>query len=227
MAPQEWLAQQRSGQQPQGNNQEVAAQSPQEWLSKHRATNSQPKETSWGEAATGAAENFIPSVGNVIKGVAGMVAHPVDTAQGALDVANGAMRKVLPDSINSLMPDSTKGNEQKADAVGELYKDRYGTTEGFKQTLKNDPASIMMDASMLAGGVGVAAKAGGLARVAEIANKAAVVTNPLYLPAKGVQVAANVLPKAAEFVVNKSGLSAESLAIDAAKKAWLTTQYQK
>ena len=47
------------------------------------------------------------------------------------------------------MPDSTKGNKEKFDKTAEFYKNRYGSMEGLKQTLSNDPIGAVMDASTL------------------------------------------------------------------------------
>ena len=197
------------------------------------------EQTSWGDVATGAVKNFLPSVGNVITG---MVKPAIDNIANIKNVGdalsltasatNPAMQVakevggLVAGGINNAMPESMQpdilaGDRKKASDIGDIYSDRYGSMEGFKRTLAQDPAAVMMDASMAFGGAGAAAKAGGLARVAEIANKAAVVTNPLYLPAKGVQVAANALPKATEFIktpANLIGANPEKIAEEFANR---------
>lgn len=109
----------------------------------------QAVEKPWSEVGQEAKQNAGKSLGKVITDIGNVVLHPVDTAQGVLDIANGTLQKVLPDSVNALMPESTKGNQAKADAAGEFYKKRYGSLEGFKSSLATDPFGVALDASML------------------------------------------------------------------------------
>jgi hypothetical protein len=152
--------------QPQAPTTTTPPMSFEEW---DKANPQQPKETSWGDVATGAATNLIPSVGNVIKGVAEMAVHPVDTVQGMGDVILGGVNNAMP---ASMQPDILTEQRKKAGALGDVYADRYGSVEGFKSTLANDPAAIMMDASMLLGGAGAAAKGGSIAAEAAAATAA-------------------------------------------------------
>lgn len=146
----------------------------------------QKKPMSWGEVASGAVSNIIPSTGRMIGGLAEAAMHPIDTASAALDLGAGAISNMLPESLQQ---EGDKKGREMASQLADVYKKRYGTAEGFKQTLANDPASIMMDASMAFGGIGAGAKAANLPRVASAANKAAVNINPLMLPVKGAQLA--------------------------------------
>jgi len=158
-----------------------------EWKASEQPQQKQPQ--SLLEAAGTGVTNLPSSTWNMVKGFGNAIVHPVDTAQSVLDLANGAMQKALPESINNLMPDSTRGNEAKFQDLADHYFKQYGTMDGFKEGLANDPAGMLMDVSMLAGGIGAGAKAANLPRTASLANAFAVNTNPLVLPVKTAQLA--------------------------------------
>lgn len=103
-------------------------------------------EQQWGDVGTQALKNLPKSIQGVGQGVIDTVAHPIDTTQSMLDLANAGMQKVLPASINSLMPEKTKQNPAKLDAAANFYKNRYGGESELKQTLANDPAGALLDA---------------------------------------------------------------------------------
>lgn len=117
-------------------------------VSIYKAQQNQP-ETQWPDVPGNALRNLPKSIQGVGQGVIDTVTHPIDTAQGMLDLANAGMQKILPESVNRLMPESTRGNPEKLDAVGKFYADRYGSEEGIKQALSKDPAGVLMDATTL------------------------------------------------------------------------------
>lgn len=181
----------------------------------------QKQPMSWGDVASSAVSNIIPSTGRMIGGLAEAAMHPIDTASAALDVGAGAISNMLPEALQQ---EGDKKGREMASQLADVYKQRYGTMEGFKEVLANDPASIMMDASMLAGGAGAAAKAANLPRIDSLANKAAVAVNPLTLPVKATIATAKAVPKVAGAVKNASitdliGANPERIAANAAKKA--------
>lgn len=106
----------------------------------------QPQETSWGDVGSQALQNLPKSIEGIGQGVIDTASHPINTAQNILDLANAGMQKALPDSINQIMPESTRDNPEKLEAVGNFYKNRYGGEEQLKQTIANDPAGALMDA---------------------------------------------------------------------------------
>ena len=113
-----------------------------------------PKNASWGTTALRAATNLPGSTLGVAGDVVSSLLHPIDTTQGVLDLGNAALQKVLPDSINQMMPESTRDNPAKLNGLIDFYKNRYSTPEGFKEALASDPASILADASTLLTGGG-------------------------------------------------------------------------
>lgn len=154
------------------------------------------KELTAGDVVSGAVSNFIPSTVNVLKGVGEAVLHPIDTASNIINVGAGAISNALPESLQQ--EGDAEGRKMASD-LASLYKQRYGTMEGFKEAIANDPASVLMDLSMLAGGTGLAAKAANMPKTAEVANAVALNTNPVYYTAKAAQLAGKGAGKAVNF----------------------------
>lgn len=146
-----------------------------------RFDSAQPAQ-SWGDVASGAASNLIPSVGRVIGGVASSVMHPIDTASNLANLVVGAGEAGAGKIASAINPELTappSQREQLAGQVGDFYKQRYGSIEGFKQALSKDPAGVMADAAtVLSGGSGAASKLG-LGRIGEGLTKAASIVDPL------------------------------------------------
>ena len=157
-----------------------------------------PEKMPLSDVASQAASNFIPSVGNAIANTANAVIHPVDTLQGALNLANGGLQKILPESVNKLMPESTKGNEEIANQFGMYQKERYGGIENIKRTIANDPAGVMMDISTLSG-VGSALLPGKAGNVLKSISK---YSNPISMTA---EASGKILPLAGNITANVIG----------------------
>lgn len=128
--------------------------------------------------------NLPSSAANFYKGLMTAITNPVQTVSGVLDVGAGALQKLLPkdlvDMVNQIdnNPEAAKRAVDAANAVGGLYKDRYGSVEALKNTLATDPVGAAADLSTLFTG-----GASATARVAPAASKvlgtAAKYTNPL------------------------------------------------
>lgn len=119
----------------------------------------------WGVVAAEAAGNFLPSLGKMAGDIYTAVTNPVQTVTGLADLGAGTLQKVVPQSVRSTInrldwnPQAAKRAENVATAVADQYKQKYGTTEGFKEALASDPASVLADAStVLTGGSLVAPK---------------------------------------------------------------------
>lgn len=146
------------------------------------------RDYAWSEVPEQFVKN-LPSTGaKVLEGVANMVAHPIDTASNALSLAAGEMGKVLPESASKLInkyefnPEASQKSEQMANAVNAQYAKDYGSTEGIKRKLAEDPAGALMDLSTLASGGGaLASKIPAIAKYGEMATKLGKYTNPLEM----------------------------------------------
>lgn len=157
------------------------------------------KDLSWGEVGTGALKNAIPSTFNLVKGVAGAVAHPVDTVTSLGKLVVGAGENAMEKFAGMVNPDLVRFNNQingqsesqkVANAVGGFYGDRYGSMEGFKRALATDPAGIAADAATALTGAGaLTSKVPGLVGVGEGMFKAGQAVDPLLQSYKAAKVA--------------------------------------
>ncbi|MFZ9751774.1 MAG: hypothetical protein ACO3CN_06740, partial [Candidatus Nanopelagicales bacterium] len=155
------------------------------------------------------------------------VTSPIETATGLLDVATGALRNVLPKNVVNFIdkfdnnPEATQRAIQAANAIGGMYKDRYGSYEGIKRTFAEDPVGAVADLSTLLTGGGAAASKIGMGRTGSALSKAGAVINPMApiapileqpvkLAAKGVGSVYNALdPKAAAYLSAVEGRGQE------------------
>ena len=164
----------------------------------------------WSKVATESVSNIVPSVFGLVQGVAGAIAHPIDTVSGVMDVAAGGLQNLLPkgltDYLNQQFPSkSAEEARAKADAVGKFYLDRYGSVEGFKRALAKDPAGVAADAAtMLAGGAGLA-RAAGLQAPAQALTRASRAVDPLLQTVKGVEAAARPVGRGVSEIIGGMG----------------------
>ena len=122
------------------------------------------------------------------------ITSPVQTAMGVLDIGAGAIQKALPESAVNFInqfegnPNAAVRAVEAANAVGGMFKDRYGSYEGIKRTLAEDPVGAAADLSTLLTGGSMAAS-----RVAPNVSRtlqtAATYTNPLSIVTKPAQAA--------------------------------------
>jgi hypothetical protein len=125
-------------------------------------------------------------------GIYEAVTNPIQTVKSVLDVGAGALQKALPDSVVNFVnqfdasPEAAARAVEAANAVGGMYKDRYGSYEGLKRTLAEDPVGAAADLSTLLTG-GSAATSRFAPSVSQGLQTAAVATNPLSAVTKPVQ----------------------------------------
>lgn len=161
-----------------------------------------PKQMTSAEVATSALVNAPSSFGKQVSGAVEAITSPVQTAKSILDIGAGELQKVLPqkavDFINRFEWDkqAPERQQQMATAINKMYAERYGTEEGLKKTIAEDPFAVLGDISTvlgLGGGVlktaGTAAKAPSLVQAGEMATLGASRANPL-LPAQKLAEAA-------------------------------------
>lgn len=150
--------------------------------------------------------NIGPSALNFYKGLVTALTNPVQTASGVLDVGAGALQNLLPKDLVDLVnqidnkPEAAKRAVDTANAVGGMFKDRYGSVEALKNTLATDPVGAAADLSTLFAG-GAAAATRVAPTTAKVLGTAAKYTNPLapvttaagYGLALGAKGAGNVI----------------------------------
>ena len=139
---------------------------------------------SFSDVPSEALVNVGPSAVNFYKGLMTAITNPAQTAMGVLDVGAGALQNLLPKSVVDLVnqidtnPDAAKRAVETANAVGGLYKDRYGSVEALKNTLATDPVGAAADLSTLFTG-GASATARAAPAASKVLGTAAKYTNPL------------------------------------------------
>jgi len=126
------------------------------------------KDLTVGEVATGAITNFPSSFRNLIGNIVTAISSPLETGKSILDVGAGALQNVLPEKLVQAVGEDKQSREM-ARKVGEFYAERYGTGEGLKRAIAEDPAGVLADLSTVLTGGSMAAPravAQPLARVA-------------------------------------------------------------
>jgi hypothetical protein len=112
------------------------------------------------------------------------------------DTVQGAANLVTPTGIRN-MAASVADLVSKPGLTATLIKDaavkRYGSIDNFLHTLYTDPVGAASDASMVLGAAGMAAKASGAMRSAQLISDAAEALNPLAIPSKAGQMAGQAL----------------------------------
>ena len=94
--------------------------------------------------------NFKTSFANEFKGLLDASLSPAQTSDAIASVISGAVQHSLPDDM-SWNEDSKKMASQIAD----VYADRYGSIEGFKKALSEDPVPVLLELA----GAGLISKA--------------------------------------------------------------------
>jgi hypothetical protein len=128
--------------------------------------------------------NVGTSAANFYKGLITAITNPAQTAMGVLDVGAGTLQNLLPKELVDLVnqidnkPEAAKRAVDVANAVGGMYKDRYGSVEALKNTLATDPVGAAADLSTLFTG-GASATARIAPTTSKVLSAAGKYTNPL------------------------------------------------
>lgn len=171
---------------------------------------------SWGTVGSQAATNFFPSLYKYGEDIATAVSDPIGTADTMLDVTAGGISRGLEYATGLDMFPENKATAT-ADVVGQFYKDRYGSVEGFKKGLSEDPVGVLSDLSLpFTGGGGVAIKAGNLGgkvgRVAGTVGRVAKAAGEVMDPISAAGKAGKGLGKAGSALIGwTSGVGDEPI----------------
>lgn len=181
------------------------------------------------EVPVEAVKNLPESAGKFVGGVVQAVTSPIQTLTGILDAGAGALRNALPQGVVNFIdqfdnnPEATQRAVQTANAIGGMYKDRYGSYEGIKRTFAEDPVGAAADLSTLLTGGGAAATKLGATQTGAAMSRAGAAINPMRpiapiieapvkLAAKGVGAVYNALdPKSAAYLTAVEGRGPEVL----------------
>ena len=139
-------------------------------------------------------ENFPRSGKEAVAGLYQAATHPLDTLETLRQVIGGGAYNALPAPAQKFVMDVSSDPERlrksiaTADAVGGMYKERYGDWDKVKRTLAEDPVGAITDLSTLFSGGAAAASKAGLVKTAAGLTTAANLTNPLNVVTKPVEM---------------------------------------
>lgn len=153
----------------------------------------------WGETFSKAGESFVPSLKQFGESVIQPFMHPKETAEALGALGTGAVSKAK-GALGFTQDAGQKEQDEAAiNALGRFYADRYGSMEGFKRALSEDPVGVMSDLSLpFTGGGTLAAKAPGMIGKAGTAAKAVgTALDPLALAAQGAKQTTRAVTAAA------------------------------
>lgn len=135
-----------------------------------------------------AAGNLPSSFYNLGSGLLNAISHPIKTLAGLGGAIVGAGENVL--GQNQGNPDDA---QQKANAIGKAFMDRYGSLENAQRTATNDPAGFGADVvSLISGGEGLLKGGAGLADTALGTDQAGLASSNA---ANFAKTGLNVMPK--------------------------------
>jgi hypothetical protein len=146
----------------------------------------QQKEMTAGEVATTAITNIPRSAVGLARDIYTAVTSPLQTAKTVLDLGAGILQEVLPQSIVQAVGED-KASRQVAQQVGKFYVDRYGSVEGAKKAIAEDPVGVLADAATILYGGGAAMKAvPATQKIGAATQRAGSMIDPLAATARGV-----------------------------------------
>ncbi len=152
-----------------------------------------------------------PSIGNAIKhipesakkygaGIVEGITQAVTNPRSILDIGAAGMMKVMPDKVNEVIDKLNWDKDEQnrvssvANAIGGVYKDRYGSPDAIKRTLTVDPIGSLGDLSaILSSGGSLASRLPSLTKAASVASKAGMAIDPLKVITSPLKTAAPIL----------------------------------
>ena len=161
------------------------------------------------DVALGALSNAPASAVKFAQDIVQPFLHPIDTATAIGNVGAGVAEK--------LRLKRGEENIQYADAVGEFFKQRYGSLDAAKKSFATDPVGVLADLStVLTGGAALPARLPGAAgTVARAAGTVGRAIDPLAATAAGVRTAGRIGSE----VVGNLGTGTGGAAITTAARA--------
>jgi hypothetical protein len=160
----------------------------------------------WGETLGSALINLPRSTADELGGIWDAVTSPIQTAKSIGSLGGALLSKMGVADFD----------ESSADALGQYYVNKYGSIEGFKKELANNPASILADvATVLTAGAGTVTKLGLPAKIAKLGRRADVAQQWVGAVARNVDpitAMTNLVTKAVPAVVKATGKGTGKLA---------------
>lgn len=171
------------------------------------------------ETVAQAGRNLPESAAQLVTGLGGMIANPIETIKTTADLAGALLQGDTEDPT--------------VQAAAKVLEDQYGGADNLQRYLIKDPLAFLGDASMLLGGAGFALKGAGLTKLGEGVSTAGRIIDPLSgavslatdVPAAAYQKAKEVAPNVVTGVERLPGEAAGFLpgvggaSVDAAASA--------
>jgi len=156
---------------------------PDAYLAQQRE-DAMPTGRTWAQVGREAVSNIPESGMQMLKGLYTAVTRPRETLEQLGEVLTGAYARFIPQEWMA-RPDKAQEFIEKANAVGGVYRDRYGSVEALKNTIATDPVGFAADVSTITG-VGAAAAPG---RAGQVLGTVSRVTDPTRVIAAPVAAA--------------------------------------
>lgn len=157
----------------------------------------------WGDVASQAVTNIPKSAGNLVSGLYEAVTNPIQTAKTVLDIGAGALQSLLPESVVNALGKDEKSQEVFKQ-VGQFYLDRYGSEEGIKKAIAQDPVGVLADASSILYGGGAALR--GTAGLTSAATGGRATLAPIQATGKALSTAGSMVDPLSATIKGASGL---------------------
>jgi len=160
------------------------------------------------EVPLAAGKNLPESAGKFVGGLVDVITSPVQTLSSILDIGAGALRNSLPAPVVNFVdkfdtdPAAALRASQTANAVGGMYKDRYGNYESIKRTFAEDPVGAVADLSTLLTGGGAAATKLGATQAGAAASRVGAAINPMRPLAPVIEAPIQLAAKSAGAIYN-------------------------
>lgn len=150
----------------------------------------------------------LPTSGKKFVGdIAQAVVNPGETLSGIKEIGKGLYSKAA-GIVTTQDPVQKAKDEAGVNAIGQMYKDHYGSWNRAKHTLAEDPFAVASDASMVVPGLGAAVQlpkavgmtgriGSGLAAAGRAAVDVGNMVNPINIAAAPIKKAAPYIAKAA------------------------------
>ena len=153
----------------------------------------QPKESAVSEAIS----NIPSSAAKYASDIVEPFLSPIETAKSLGEVGKGLYSKAAGALGAKQNPEEKAQTEAAANAIGQMFKERYGSGAAIEETFRKDPVSILGDLSaVFTLGGGAAARAPGIiGRAGQVVAKTGDVIDPLMAAGRGAQAAGGLLGK--------------------------------
>ena len=153
----------------------------------------EPEDLEWRDVLTGAVKSLPASGYEFGKNIATALIHPVQTGKALGKTAMGVGQKLIP---------GEQEEEQYIDALIKDFKEAYGSVEGFKRTIAEDPVRVLADIASvitLAGtavrGAGTVSRVGKIAGIGKAVSKAGISLEPTAVAAKLISQPFKLIPE--------------------------------